>query len=372
MKALSVLHVNTEMTWRGGEAQTLMLARGLAQRGHRSLLAVARGGVLERSARAEGLETFPLPLKGEFDPVSIVRLAGIVRRAGVDLLHYHSSHAITIGTLASFLAGRRPAVLTRRVSFPMKRNPIARLKYTFRIDHLIAVADGIRWIMMAEGIAPDRVSVIHSGIDLSRYDGAEPDRPRLAQELGIAADAFLVGAIGHLAPHKGHAVLLEALAGIAPHLDSLRLIVIGDGEERARLETIAAAGPMAGRTLFAGFRTDVPWILASLDLLVLPSLSGEGSPAVVKEAMASGVPVVASDLDGIREIVEDGTEAILVPAGDAERLARAVQKIAAAPGLRAELTARGRERVREFSMDRMVERTLEIYQQVTERRPARR
>jgi L-malate glycosyltransferase len=370
MKPLSVLHINTEPDWRGGEAQTLMLARGLVERGHKSILAAMRGGALEKKARAQGIEVVGLPMRGEFDPISIVGIARTIRRGRVDILHYHTSHAVTLGTLATYIAGRRPAVLTRRVSFSLKRNPAARVKYALRIDHLIAVADGVRWIMIADGSPPDRVSVIHSGIDLARF-GRPRDRGLVEREFGIAPDAFLVGSVSHLAAHKGIEVLLEALADVAAEVPSLRVLIVGEGSERARLESAAAAGALAGRVVFAGFREDVPALMASLDLFVLPSLSGEGSPAVLKEAMASGVAPVATDLDGIREIVEDEREALLVPAGDAAKLAKAVKRLASDPARRAAMAEAGRTRVREFSSQLMVDRTIEIYRQVMQRRGAR-
>src|SRR6185295_3616379 len=211
----------------------------------------------QRASRAAGLDAVALPMKGEFDPTSIFGIAGILRETPVDVVHYHTSHAVTLGTLATLIAGRRPAVLTRRVSFSLRRNPFARIKYTFRVDHLIAVADSVRWVMIAEGIAPDRVSVIHSGIDLSRF-AAPADRPAVDRELGLPPDAFLVGCVGHLARHKGHGTLLDAVARLAGALPQLRLLMIGEGSERARLEARAAEPPLAGRVTFAGFRDDVP------------------------------------------------------------------------------------------------------------------
>ena len=180
-------------------------------------------------------------------------------------------------------------------------------------------------------------------------------------------DAFLVGCVGHLARHKGHGTLLDATAQLAETLPHLRLLMIGEGSERTRLEARAAEGPLAGRVTFVGFRDDVPRLVAALDLLVLPSISGEGSPAVIKEAMACGVPVVATDLEGVREIVEDGRDALLVPVGDPDRLAAAIRRAASDAGLRRNLTAAGRVRVKEFSSDRMVERTLEVYRHVLDK-----
>ena len=367
MKPLTILHVNTEPSWRGGEAQTLMLARGLADRGHRSLVALRRGSALEKAVARAGLAAIPLPMRGEFDPASVFGIGRALRDEDVDALHYHTSHAVSLGTLATLIAGRRPAVLTRRVSFSLRRNPLARFKYSYRIDHLIAVADGVRWVMIAEGIAPDRVTVIHSGIDLARF-GKLPDRRRVRDEFGIEEGAFLVGSVGHLAAHKGQSTLLEALSLLVDPLPGLRLLMIGEGSERAALEATVKQGRLAGRVVFSGFREDVPELMSSLDMFVLASTSGEGSPAVIKEAMASGVPIVATELDGIREIVEDGKEAILVPPGNSERLAGAVRRVAGDPALRLAMTQAARTRVSEFSSDRMVDRTLEVYRQVTEPR----
>jgi glycosyltransferase involved in cell wall biosynthesis len=364
MKPLAVLHVNTEATWRGGEAQTLMLAQGLASRGHTNILALRRGGALQQAAKRGQLEVVPLPMRGEFDPASIFGLAEILRERTVDLLHYHTSHAVTLGTLATLISGRRPAVVTRRVSFSLGRNPLARLKYNFRISHLIAVSDGVRWVMVAEGISPARVSVIHSGIDLGRFDRPR-DRGRIEREFGIPESAFLLGSVGHLAQHKGHTALIEAAAIACESVPDLRVLIVGEGGERPTLEAAARSGPLAGRVVFTGFREDVPDLMASLDALVLTSFSGEGSPAVVKEAMACGVPVVASDLDGVREIVEDGRDGVLVPVGDPVALASAIDSLVGDPARREALARAGRARVREFSSDRMVERTLEIYRQVT-------
>src|SRR5262249_50548913 len=156
---------------------------------------------IQSRATAAGLTTMGLPMKGEFDPASIFGIAAVLRETPLDLMHYHTSPAVTLGTLATLIAGRGPAGLTRPVSFSLPRNPFARLKYSFRVDHLIAVADSVRWVMIAEGIAPDRVSVIHSGIDLSRF-GAPPDRAAVERELGLPPDTFLIGCVGHLARHK--------------------------------------------------------------------------------------------------------------------------------------------------------------------------
>jgi glycosyltransferase involved in cell wall biosynthesis len=375
---LRILHVNTERGWRGGEAQTLMLASGLQARGHEPLLAVAAGGELERRAREAGVPTAGQPLHGEFDLPGMGRLRRTVRSFRPDVLHAHTSHAVTLATGAGLLASplrRIPAVLTRRVSFSLKRNPLARLKYRWRIDHLIAVADEVRWVLIREGVEPERITVIHSGIDLARFE--RPDLGGLGagvrRELGVGPQDTLIGSVGALVPHKAPEILLDALIALAPGRPGLKVLFAGEGPLAPVLRKKAEAAGIADRVLLPGFRADIPAVMAALDLFVLPSRSGEGSPAVVKEAMACGVPVVASALDGVREIVEEGVEALLVQPGSAAAFADAIGSLLDDPARREEFIARGRERVASFSSHRMVERTIEVYERVARgRAPANR
>ncbi|HEV8121590.1 MAG TPA: glycosyltransferase, partial [Candidatus Polarisedimenticolia bacterium] len=175
------------------------------------------------------------------------------------------------------------------------------------------------------------------------------------------AEAWLIGTAGHLAAHKGIDLFLAAAGIAATALPRARFVVIGDGEERRDLEARARQLGLGERVLFAGFRDDMPDLLKALDLFVLASHAGEGSPAVLKEAMAAGAPVAATALDGVEEIIEDGRHGLLTPPGDAEALARAMRTLTEDAFLRARLVAAAGERVRDFTLDRMVEHTEAVY-----------
>ncbi|MEK7283199.1 MAG: glycosyltransferase [Acidobacteriota bacterium] len=368
MKPRTILHLNTEAGWRGGEAQTLRLAAGLRARGHRCLIVGVPGGDLVRRASAAGLEVVPMPMRGELDLRAARGLARIVREAGVDLVHYHTAHAVTIGTLATLFLRRRPAtVAARRLSFPLRSALFGRLKYSFRVDRVIAVSEAIRRLLLRQGLDAGRVVTVHSGIDPERFTRGDGRRFRESLRPALGADtdkAFLIGTAGHLAAHKGIDLFLEAAAGAAAECPEARFLVVGRGEGETDLRREAARLGLEGRVVFAGFRDDMPDVFAGLDLFVLASTSGEGSPAVLKEAMAAGTPVVATALDGIEEILGDARHGLLVPPGNAPALARAMIVLARDPDLRSGYATAAKTKVLEFTADRMVERTGEVYRSI--------
>ncbi len=368
---LSVLHLNTERGWRGGEHQTLSLVRGLRARGHTAVLACQSGGRLEERARAEGLPCEGLRMRGEIDLAAAARLRRLLRECAPDVVHYHTSHAISLGTLAGLLGDAPPAVVTKRTSFPLGGNPLSVAKYRWRVERVVAVSRQVRDLMIREGVPAERVRVVHSGIELERFRG-QPRNADLRGRLGWDERHFVLGNVAHLAPHKGHALLLDALARLRRRLPEARLLLVGDGEERAALESLAGNVGQLEAVHFAGFQPDVPPWVAAMDLFVLPSLSGEGSPAAVKEAMAAGIPVLCADVEGIREIVEDGRDGRVVPLGDAQALAEAALDMARHPRRRAEMAERARQSAERFSMEAMVQAMEAVYSEVLGARPPER
>ncbi len=361
-----ILHVNTERHWRGGEAQTLMLASGLARRGHRCLVAGQPDSPLLERAAASGLPVFAVRMRGELHVGAARRLGEIARREKVDLMHYHTAHAVTLGTLASLFAGQRPAVAARRLSFPLKNRLLARIKYSYRVDRIIAVSEAVRRRLVSQGLDGRRIDVVHSGIEMERFAAGAGRRFRQSLA-GVGAgrgDALLIGAVGHLAAEKGFDLFIEAAALAAPELAHARFVLVGRGDQEAALKSLAKRRGVGDKILFAGFHDDMPSVFAGLDVVVLPSTYGEGSPAVPKEAMAAGVPLVATALDGVEEIAEDGRHALLVPPRNAPAMARAMVILATDAPLRARLIEAARVRVREFAMDRMVEKTEAVYRSI--------
>jgi glycosyltransferase involved in cell wall biosynthesis len=210
---------------------------------------------------------------------------------------------------------------------------------------------------------PARARVIYNGVDPARF-AAPVDRAKVRRSFGLSEEDRAIVSLGRLRRQKGHDVALRAMTEIAAAEPRARMLVVGDGPERARLEKLHARLGLAGRAIMTGQREDVPGILAAADCLVAPSRY-EGFGLAVAEAMAAGAPVVASRVDSIPEIVEDGVSGLLVRPGDARDLARGVVRVLGDAELARSLGERGRARVAErFTLDRMLRAYEELYENV--------
>jgi glycosyltransferase involved in cell wall biosynthesis len=354
-----VLHVDSARGWRGGQNQVLLAARGMAARGLRTLLACRRGGALATRAAAAGLEVRGLPFRGDLWPPAIVALARTVRRERPGVLQLHDPHAVTAGLLAARLAGGVPVVATRRVDFPL-RGPFSRMKYA-SCERVIAVSRNVASIVERGGVPRERIRLVHDGVpDRSPAAGGR----QVLAALGIPAGAPVIGNVAAFAGHKDHATLLEAMALLGPRVPQARLVLAGEGELRPRLEALVRERGLAARVVFAGFRQDLDALVPAFDIFCLSShLEGLGTSLL--DAMAFGLPVVATAAGGIPDAVEDGVTGRLVPPGDAAGLAEALAEMLADAGRRRAMGEAGRRRFLErFTAERMVEATLHVLEEV--------
>ncbi len=353
---LSILHVDTGREYRGGQRQVELLVRGLAQRGHRVGLVVPPGAPLaERLFGVPGIQLHIAPFSGEFSWRSAQRLRRYLEAGDYRLLHTHTAHAITPSHLAR-RHGSVPLIAHRRVDFPLRRNPLARWKSRWP-DAWIAVSEGVRRQLVRDGLRAERIAVVESAIDPARL---EPQRSRdaLRREFSVAESAKVIVSVGELAAHKGHTDLIAAV----DRCDDTTLWIVGEGGERRALESQIERLDSGARIRLLGNRNDVADLLAASDLFVFPSRSGEGSPAAVKEAMALGLPIVASDIPAHRDLGLAATS--LFSPGDAGRLRGLIAATLDDLPRARELALSRQEEVLRFFPERMVARTEQIYMAV--------
>jgi len=358
----NTLHIDGERTWRGGEQQALYLTTGLARRGHGVTVACQPGSPLAERAREAGLEVVEVRMRGEADFVAVLALRKLLRRGGFDIVHMHTSHAHTLGCTAAALARRGKTIVSRRVDFGVAGNFVSALKYRHGVDRFIAISEAIRKVLIDGGVAEDMVSVVHSGIDLSRFDRVEPGG--LREEFGLPAGAPVIGNVAHMADHKGQRYLLAAMPRVLEAEPQTRLFIVGDGELRPALEAQARELGVQDAVTFTGFRTDVPQWLDLFDVFVMSSHL-EGLCTSVLDALAMRKPVVASAAGGLPEIIAHDETGLLVPPKAPEPLADAIVRLLRDRELGRRLAEAGRRRVdEEFSAESMVEGTLEVYDEV--------
>ena len=355
---MRIAHVDTGRTWRGGQAQVWGLCRGLAARGHDQIVLAPRGPLTDRLT-AGGIAWQRLESLNDLDFFASWRLSRALARYGPDLVHLHSGRAHALGARA---ARGRPVVVSRRVDFEVSSGLARRWKYGRGVDRYLCISEGVRRVLVRGGIAPERLAVVPSGIDLERWRTL-PDPAALRARLGLASKAPVLGTIAALAPHKDLFNLLAAAAILRERVPRARWVVFGEGELRSPLERDRRARGLDDVVLFPGFLEHVGEALALMDVFVLSSYL-EGLGTSVLDAQAAGVPVVATETGGVPEMIVSGDNGWLVPPRDAAALAGAVAEALAHPEERARRAARARETVRRFSLDATVEATLAVYRDV--------
>lgn len=357
---MKVLHVETGLHLYGGAQQVVYLLEGLAQRGVDNLLVCPPGAAIGTHLRNSRVRIVELPCSGDLDFGFIGRLRRTIAAHRPALVHLHSRRgADVLGGIAAQRAGV-PAVLSRRVDNP--ENPWwARWKYR-RYARVICISEGIAEVLRGEGVECERIRVVRSVVDARAW--AQPaTRAEFCAAFDVPQDRVIAGVVAQLIERKGHRLLFDALARLAP-LTRPFVICFGQGALRATLEAQVSRLGLAGDVRFAGFREDLPRWMGALDLLVHPAYM-EGLGVSLLQASAAGVPVIASRAGGMPEAVRDGDNGLLVPPGDADALQAAIERLVADPALRARLGDGGRALIaREFSPDAMVEGHLAVYHEL--------
>ena len=358
---LRVLHIDTERGWRGGERQALWLATELAKRGHRSVIAARAGEPLALRAAEAGIKVLRCSPLGELDPRAALQLRAAIRRDGIDVVHAHTSHAVAAGALATIGTGI-PMVVARRVDFPLRPNAGTRWKYG-RAAAIIAVSEAVRRVLLESGINPALITVVPDGVDVDR--AAAPASPETLAGLGVQRRAPLVVQVAQLVGHKDPINFVRAVAHALRIVPALQAMLVGEGPLRGEVEREIHTLMLDGVIHLAGYRTDADALLAAADVVVLSSRE-EGMGSVLLDALAFGRPVAATRAGGIPEVIVDGESGLLADVRDPEALGAAIARSITDRDLAARLASHAQARAAEFSVERMTDRTLEVYERVIE------
>jgi glycosyltransferase involved in cell wall biosynthesis len=359
---MRTLHVEAGMHLYGGALQVVFLLQGLKARGEEAVLVCARGSAIAAAARPHAARVHEIDMKGDLDIGLLRRLRRLVRAERPDIVHLHSRRGSDLwGGLAARLEGV-PTVLSRRVDNPEPHWWVRR-KYRL-FDRVIAISEGIRNVLLAEGLSSEQVVCVHSAVDTGRYRPGRQEMAWFRAEFGLAENTLTVAMAAQFIARKGHRTLLAALPAVLSGQPHTRVLLFGRGPLLEPTRALTAERGLAERVHFAGFRDDLERVLPCVDLLVHPA-EMEGLGVSLLQAAACAVPIVAARAGGIPEVVRPGLNGELVEPGDAPALAAALGGLLGDAGRRERYGVAGRQLVlREFSLDAMVEGNLRTYRDV--------
>ena len=347
----------------GGEKHLADLANALARRGHDVFVALAPSSPLLSELPAVPKDNIvELRMRNAFNVANALKLAQFAREHQIEIIHAHVARDYPLAAFVGRRAGAQ-LVLTRHVLFAMSRIHRLTLRRTARVIAVSqAVADGLR---EQEIFDPDQIVLIHNGVDIDRFALGKEQATKEEQ----SSKRLRVGMIGHLAPIKGQEDFIRAAAVVCGLRGDVDFVIAGEdkshgGEHRRNLERLIEELDLGEQISLIGWVDDVARLLPTFDLFVSPSRSEPFGLSIV-EAMAAGTPVIATVSEGAREIIEDDRTGKLVPIGEVEALAKAIGALLSDREERNRLRENAERVVRErFSLDRMVEATEKVYEQV--------
>lgn len=360
---MKVLHLSSERTWRGGEQQIAYLIAELNKKGIENLVACRKNSAFNRYCKAHNIDHISLPFKGQWDWFSALELRNFSRYMQVDIIHMHSSHSHALAVLSALLGNRTPLILSRRVDFPVHKNILSSFKYNYPlIKKIICVSDAIRQIMQPSVKNAARLVTVYDGIDLKKFQG-HPRRNFLKQQYKISEQTTIIANISAIAPHKDYFTFVDTAEILLKKRQDVCFFIIGDGPERDQINQYIRAKNLNGKIIMTGFLTNIPMLFPEIDIFLMTSKT-EGLGTTLLDAFAAGVPVVATTAGGIPEIVTDNQSGLLAPVRNPDKLADNIEKLINNPALRTSIIQNAKERVIDFSKEKMADKTLDVYKNV--------
>lgn len=359
---INVLHIDTEMTWRGGENQILHLVQGSLEKcGHH--IAIRPG-----SAAAERFKnvcsTVLVEMRGGFAPIAAWKLARYCRKKSISVLDAHTSNAHALALLIKIFAPELKLVVHRRVDFAPKTNFVNRYKYESKsVDRFVAISFAIKNILCNYGITASRVEVVRSAVDLAKYKELDrsKEKNKLAEMFSLSPDLVFIGNASAFTYQKGYDSLIRSCKILKDSGAKFHTFLAGDGELMSSMEKLRAELGLEHDVTFLGFIKDVPRFLSSLDVLAVSSRT-EGLGTIILDGIGAGLAVAATSTGGIPEMIVHEETGLLSPVDQASALADNLTLLINSEELRKKYNRNARALIdRDFSLTNMINGNLKIY-----------
>lgn len=356
---LNLLHVDTEKTWRGGERQAYFLIKNLAGSEFINYVAAPPKNPFFKQVQTLPCTIIPFTMRGEWDICAAWRLSRIIKEYDINLVHAHTSHALGIAALAKLFCSVK-LVASRRVDYALRKNIFSALKYR-SADRIIAISDAIKRILITHGIPEEKIEVVKSGTELKRSSPMEV--LVLWEDLPIPPENNLIGIVGALTAQKDHDTFVKAAKRVKEKLPNTTFLIVGEGQRRKDITELITKLGLENDIIMTGFRDDVMDLIELMDVYVVSSCF-EGMGTSTLDAMFREKPVVATNVGGIPEIVEDGKTGFLVPVGDDKAMAEKIIFLFNNKKKAADMGKAGREKVKDFSVEKTAKQTIQVYKKV--------
>lgn len=378
---LNVVHICDHLGWEGSRMHGVkrlfawMIPRFDRERFNVSLISLRRKDLSDDTLEQYGIDVSYLA-RHKFDPGTYLALKSLLEAKKADIVHMHGYGATTFGRLCA-RSMQIPSILHEHANHgdtPWFQK-VADTVLAPHTDLAIAVSESTaEFTVRARRMPAERTKVVYLGSPLDEFARhRSPDEISAARAaLGIAPETLAIGTVTRLMPSKGNRYLVEAAAVLMAKYPRLRVYIVGEGELQAELEAQARALNLGDRLVFAGFHRDVAAVLSALDMVVFPSLA-EGTPLTAFEALAAGKPIVATDADGLLDVLTNRHDALVVPKRDAAALTRAIDELIDQPALARTLSDNARETGKRYDINAFVKKMERLYEILhdTSRRTAR-
>lgn len=357
----NILHTEWSSGWGGQEQRIILESRKMISLGHQVVIACQPGSGIHAKALENGISVEEIVIRGSFDISAVLGLCRIIRKHRINVVNTHSGKDSWVGGFAAKLTGVDLLIRTRHLSVPISNSP---LNFVYRMtDGIITTGLAIRESMIRDnGIPPERIVSIATGVSMERFDAEHTDGSALKQHLGVPDHCSVVTMVAVLRGMKRHDLLVEAAKLLKPRFPDVRYLLVGEGPGHDWIKRLIKEAGLEDQFILTGYRDDIPSILAMSDVVVLTSDKFEGVPQSLSQAMAMERAVVAAPVGSIPELISDGKTGLLAEAGKAESFADCIGRFLDDEGLRRVLGNNARRHILDdYTDDEMARKTLDFY-----------
>jgi glycosyltransferase involved in cell wall biosynthesis len=359
----NILHLDSEFGWRGGQQQAVYLFEGLLKRDYKTKFVCQKNSKLSKYFISKKLPFLGIRMRGEIDIFAAFKIASLCKKENYTIIHAHSAHALSIGIIAKLFYPKTKIIGARRVDFHLKNNPFSRFKYrTKLVSKIVCISNGIKNVMLEDGISKNKLRVIHSGINIHKFDKIEK-MPDFRKKYKIKENDIIIGTIAALVGHKDYPNLLKAAEIVLSKKNNVIFISLGDGKNEREIKNLATNLELKNKFLFLGYKSNVGEIIKNFDIFVMASKK-EGLGTSILDAQSIGLPVIGTQTGGIPEAVHHNENGLLVPPRNHKELASAIIKLIDDEKLREEFSQNANESVKKFDIELTITKNIALYDEI--------